>query len=149
MPANEFTPLLPAEENGPDDREPRSFPDATAQHESQGARNANGPTLTLQNRPSVDEGFSSAIADDYDGEELTRHRSRLSSYPVLPEVRAKKEGVQVSTVEDTEQNGSQTQQTDGEDSDSKYMRVGAVRFWFVFLTVLLGMFSIGSHTDWW
>lgn len=158
--ANEFTPLLPAEEHGPQENQTQNQnassnktgllrPDEAEQprHRQSNGRGsrqlAAAAIFNRGNRGSTDEAISSAIDDDYDGGELVRSRSRLNSYPVLPtpESIKKRDEQTVSTIG---QVGSQEQgevQGKGpeDDPNSKYMRVGALRFWLVFATVLLGM----------
>ena len=81
------------------------------------------------------------IPEDYDNNELIRHRSRLSSYSVvnIPDY-LKKEG-----AGETEH----VEQADGEDGpvddaevdsqpDSKYKNISTFRFWLVFLTIMTG-----------
>lgn len=150
--ANEFTPLLPAEEHSPGNdhvhiqnstsTETRHF----RQHRQSsggGYRQQASTLLNRINRESIDEGISSAIDDEYDGEQLVRARSRLNSYPVLPEPESIKKKDE-DTIQTVERVGSQDQGEAGDndpadDPNSKYMRVGAFRFWLVFMTVLLGV----------
>lgn len=157
--ANEFTPLLPAEEHGPHEQSQSSNADDSGhlrpdqngpgrhrQSSGRGSRQlAAAVILSRGNRGSVDEAISSAIDDGYDGEQLMRARSRLNSYPVLPEPEGIKKKDE-ETVHTIEQVGSQDEAEAGEtdpenDPNSKYMRVGPLRFWLVFTTVLLGMYK--------
>lgn len=86
---------------------------------------------------------SSSVDDDLDSNELVRHRSRLSSYPVLPEPEftKKRDSVHIDLVENSHRPGSAGDNRNGSDSASKYMNIGSIRFWFVFTTILLGPFD--------
>lgn len=158
--ANEFTPLLPAEEHGPHESELQNqnstsdetqdfLPEQAEQswHGQSSWRENRQPVasamLNHANHGSVDEAISSAIDDGYDGELLMRARSRLNSYPVLPDPESikKKDEQIVHAIEHarSQHNGEEEEVDPGDDPNSKYMRVGPLRFWLVFTTVLLGM----------
>lgn len=159
--ANEFTPLLPAEEHGPHENQEQNYSPSSngtnllrpeqaeqprhRQSSGRGSRQlAAAAIFSRGNRGSTDEAISSAVDDDYDGGELLRSRSRLNSYPVLPEPESikKKDEDMISTIEraGSQEQGELQGRDPEDDPKSKYMRVGALRFWFVFTTVLLGIF---------
>lgn len=166
--ANEFTPLLPAEEHGPDvDQEQNQNTSSNEtdrlqpqqaeqprrrQSSGRGSRQlAAAAIFSRGNRGSTVEAISTAVDDDFDDEQLVRSRSRLNSYPVLPEPESIKKKDE-ETIHTIEQVGSQEQGEVGarepeDDPNSKYMRVGALRFWFVFTTVLLGMALNLRHVE--
>lgn len=76
----------------------------------------------LLSRRQRDDAISSAIDDEFDdGGELTRQRSRLSSYPLLPEPEyiKKKHDAAVTTIERVDDSGSEGHGRDN--PDSKYM----------------------------
>lgn len=146
--ANEFTPLLPAVENqqarqdigfrGNATEDLDTAPLPLQSDEANGQLNRTSDS-GLPGRGSRDEGISSAIDDGYEENDLVRQRSRLNSYPVMPEpeIMKGKDDVNVTAVR-SRGSGSEESQSGAADPNSKYTNVGPLRFWCVFITVLLG-----------
>lgn len=110
--------------------------------------------------------FSRDNSHDFDADQITRHRARLSSYPSLPDPEGLKklqsrkqastapsgnfrgnEGDIQEPIEEGAAHGASDATTVGQDAeeqapngDGKYIGVSATRFWLIFLTILLGYF---------
>lgn len=146
--ANEFTPLLPAVENqqarqdigfrgnATEDLDTAPLPLQTDETDRRLSRTSDRGLL---GRGSRDEAISSAIDDGYEENDLVRQRSRLNSYPVVvePEFTKRKDDVNITAVL-SRSSGTEESQSGGSDPNSKYTNVGPLRFWCVFITVLLG-----------
>lgn len=152
--ANEFTPLLPAVENKQArqdigfrgnatedlDTAPLPLQSDEMDRRTMDRRTSRTSDRGLLGRGSRDEAISSAIDDGYEENDLVRQRSRLNSYPVMiePEFTKRKDDVNITAVQ-SRGSAAEESQSGGFDPNSKYTNVGPLRFWCVFITVLLGM----------
>lgn len=133
-PANESTPLL--------------HPIQPRNRQSQ-SRTSRGSAFSFLSRRSLDyEALNaSAVDDEYDYDfdspnGLLRHRSRLNSHPVLepPEEIKKRDSVAEKAPERDINEGHEQGEGEGREREGKFMNVGPVRFWCVFITILLGAY---------
>ena len=126
--------------------------ESTQQQSSNTQGGQRGNNGGLFGRRTNDTAVSSTLGDGkYDKHEIVRHRSRLASYPVLPEPEEIKKGYEAAAhalgIDRLLQAAADSMGgEDGVDGshggakpDSKYMVVGTVRFWFVFITIMLCM----------
>jgi hypothetical protein len=127
----DFVPVLPQQEQL----------QAQLQLESRELRNRTSRAAISATHGSRDGAITTSALEDGFGLDLSRQRSRLGSYPVLaePEDIKRRDSVFVDAIESEDTGSHGGDEAPENASNSKYMRVGPVRFWFVFITVLLGM----------
>ena len=143
---DESTPLLPT-----DGRE-------IEQTDSQRLRTFRGLTpqygLGSGHRIAIYASRSANKPGFYDNSDLSRHRSRLSSYSVvhIPEHLKEHEG-HAGHVESGNAEDNEGLTEGGRSTESKYMGVSATRFWLIFLSILIGMLlshrACNNWTDVW